>query len=293
MKLRTPSPVLIAAVSVVTLLILAVASSGVDAAAVLKKGDRGELVFELQEYLSLCDQYSGAVDGVFGDATYKAVVQFQKSASLAADGVVGDATWKALTEASAAAATTYVVVAGDTMYDIAKRHGCTIQQIADASGIANPEAIFPGQKLVIPAGGAVGSRSAPARGGAELVSWSEASRIFTSRATIIDCKTGISFQVQRRGGHNHADAEPLTAADTAAMKKIYGGTWSWERRAVVVVVGSRRMAGSINGMPHGGQYITVNGFDGHFCVHFLNSRTHGSNSVDAAHQKMVQAAANM
>ncbi len=272
---------------------LAIASSGASAATVLKKGDRGEAVFELQEYLTICEQYLGSVDGIFGEATHRAVVEFQKSASLTPDGVVGDLTWNALQAAAAAKTTTYVVVAGDTLYDIARRNGVTVQQIAEASGISNPEAIFPGQKLIIPVAGAVGSRSAPVRGGAELISWSEATKVFTYRATIIDCKTGISFQVQRRGGHNHADAEPLTAADTAAMKKIYGGKWSWDRRAVVVVVGSRRMAGSINGMPHGGQAITGNDFDGHFCVHFLNSKTHGSNAVDATHQKMVQAAANM
>ena len=122
------------------------------------------------------------------------------------------------------------------------------------------------------------------------MSWSEARTVFTNRANIIDVKTGLSFQVQRRGGHNHADAEPLTREDTATMKRIYGGTWSWERRAVVVVAGGRRMAASINGMPHGGEAIADNGFPGHFCVHFLGSRTHGSNSVDAAHQNMVRAA---
>ncbi len=292
-RVASPVPSAVVLLLVTLVMMLAIAPSTSGAAAVLRKGDRGELVFELQEYLALCERYTGDVDGVFGEATHKAVVEFQKSASLTPDGIVGDRTWQALSDASAVKTVTYVVVAGDTMYDIARRHGCTVDDIAKASGVARPEAIQPGQKLIIPAGGAVGSRSAPARGGAELLNWSEASLVFTRYATVIDCKTGISFQVQRRGGSKHADAEPLTAADAAAMKKAYGGTWSWDRRAVVVVVGSRRIAASINGMPHGGQAVSGNGFDGHFCVHFLNSKTHGGNSVDAAHQRMVQAASNM
>ena len=40
-------------------------------------------------------------------------------------------------------------------------------------------------------------------------------------------------------------------------------------------------------MPHGTCAITNNNFDGHFCIHFYNSRTHGTNRVDEAHQNCV------
>ena len=40
--------------------------------------------------------YSGAVDGIFGSATRKAVVAFQKKNGLTADGIVGKATYAAL-----------------------------------------------------------------------------------------------------------------------------------------------------------------------------------------------------
>ena len=40
--------------------------------------------------------YSGAVDGIFGAGTKKAVIAFQKKNGLTADGVVGKATYKAL-----------------------------------------------------------------------------------------------------------------------------------------------------------------------------------------------------
>ena len=270
-------------------------AAGVSAASeipsvVLRQGDRGESVCELQEYLAIAGYMDPAADGVFGSVTQQAVVAFQKSAGLASDGIVGRKTWDALlSKAEAASARTYVVVAGDTMYGIAKRFGVSVEAIAAASGISRPESIKPGQKLVIPAS-ADASRAALSRSGAELLHWDVANKILKSRATIIDVATGLSFQVQRRGGHNHADIEPLTSADTAVLKRIYGGSWSWARRAVIVVVGGRRIAASINGQPHGGQAITGNGFSGHICLHFLGSRTHASNSLDADHQRMVQAA---
>ena len=172
-----------------------------------RKGDRGEVVCELQEYLSIAGYYSGKVDGIFGNETEQAVLRFQKEASLEADGIVGPRTWSALMDACSSAVRKYVVVPGDTLYGIARRHGCTVREIAEASGLSQPDRIKPGQELLIPVQGAA-SRSASSRGGAELVSWSEARNVFTHRATIIDVKTGLSFQVQRRGGHNHADAEP-------------------------------------------------------------------------------------
>ena len=270
-------------------------AAGVSAASeipsvVLRQGDRGESVCELQEYLAIAGYMDSAADGVFGSVTQQAVVAFQKLAGLASDGIVGRKTWDALlSKAEAASARTYVVVAGDTMYGIAKRFGVSVEAIAAASGISRPESIKPGQKLVIPAS-ADASRAALSRSGAELLHWDIANKILKSRATIIDVATGLSFQVQRRGGHNHADIEPLTSADTAVLKRIYGGSWSWARRAVIVVVGGRRIAASINGQPHGGQAITGNGCSGHVCLHFLGSRTHASNSLDADHQRMVQAA---
>ncbi len=258
---------------------------------VLRNGDRGEFVCELQEYLALAGYASSSTDGIFGSRTQEAVLGFQKAAGLAADGVVGRKTWDALMKkAEAASARTYVVKPGDTMYGIAREFGVSVEAIAAASGVLRPELIKPGQELVIPSSSASSSRAALGRGGAELLHWNIARTIFTSRATIIDVATGLSLEVKRRGGHNHADVEPLTSADTAVLKRIYGGAWSWTRRAVIVVAGGRRIAGSINGQPHGGQTISDNGFNGHFCLHFLGSRTHASNALDADHQRMVQAA---
>ena len=101
-----------------------------------------------------------------------------------------------------------------------------------------------------------------------------------------DIKTGIVFTVKRWSGANHIDAEPLTSSDTGKMRKIFGH-WSWRRRAVLVKYNGHVYAASMNGMPHGTQTIKGNNFDGHFCIHFKGSKTHGSGKVDAMHQSCV------
>lgn len=128
----------------------------------------------------------------------------------------------------------------------------------------------------------------------ELLSWQEA-QIKVPRKGVIqvtDLETGLSFRVQRRAGSQHADVQPMTKADTAIMKQIYNGAWSWKRRAIIVSTSdNERLAASMHGMPHGGDGIPGNGFSGHFCIHFLGSTTHKSDSMDTAHQLMVYKAA--
>lgn len=104
-----------------------------------------------------------------------------------------------------------------------------------------------------------------------------------------DIKTGKVFTCKRWSGANHLDAEPLTASDTRTMKSIYGH-WSWKRRAVLVKYNGHVYAASMNGMPHGTGTIKGNNFDGHFCIHFYKSKTHGSGKVDTMHQNCVETA---
>lgn len=127
---------------------------------------------------------------------------------------------------------------------------------------------------------------------APALPWTEAQKILARMdiATVQDFETGLRFQVQRRGGTYHADVQPLSRADTAVMKQIYGGVWSWDRRAVIVTVDDISIAASMNGMPHG-QGALTNGFPGHFCLHFLGSITHASRSQDLGHHLMIKKAA--
>ncbi|QHW29770.1 hypothetical protein GZH47_02220 [Paenibacillus rhizovicinus] len=127
----------------------------------------------------------------------------------------------------------------------------------------------------------------------KLLSWPEAKEIISMKSvmTVVDLETGRQFEVQRRAGSTHADVQPLTKRDTEIMKGIYQGKWSWKRRAIVVRRDGQSIAASMHGMPHGGDGIPDNDFDGHFCIHFLGSSTHKTGNVDPDHQAMVHKAA--
>jgi len=64
---------------------------------------------------------------------------------------------------------TYVVRRGDTLASIAYRHGTTVWTIANANGLANPNYIYPGQRLRIPGGGRAASAPASAAGGGKRI----------------------------------------------------------------------------------------------------------------------------
>ena len=66
----------------------------------------------------------------------------------------------------------------------------------------------------------------------------------------------------------HAEAEPLTAADTAKLEQAFGGN-TWTPKAVwgIFADGTVRMA-TTHSMPHEVQHITDNNFPGHLCIHF-------------------------
>jgi peptidoglycan hydrolase-like protein with peptidoglycan-binding domain len=75
----------------------------------LSRGDRGTCVSDAQRKLMSKNVNPGTIDGIFGDKTAAAVVQFQKNSNLNPDGIVGPDTWRALnatTTAPAAPATT-------------------------------------------------------------------------------------------------------------------------------------------------------------------------------------------
>jgi hypothetical protein len=122
----------------------------------------------------------------------------------------------------------------------------------------------------------------------ELLPWEEVNILLPkyTKFTVMDVDTGKQFHVQRRAGSHHADVQPLTAEDTKIMKSIYGGKWSWKRRAIIIIHKDQWVAASMHGMPHGGGALK-NNFPGHFCIHFFGSTTHRTNSMDQAHMLMI------
>ena len=224
----------------------------VETAYVLQYGATGEAVSRLQTRLKELGYFSGNVGGNYLDLTRAAVTAFQSAAKLSATGVADETTLTAIFSENAPKAPTSSSEAGDS-----------------------------------PAKAATGT--------AKTMDWwtSDIQSIFArgTIAVVTDVETGISWRVKRSGGTNHADVQPLTAADTAAMKKACGGSWSWNRRAIFVTINGVNYAASMNCMPHGSGSITDNNFNGHHCIHFTNSRTHGSNKVCSLHQAAIKKAA--
>ena len=220
---------------------------------VLKYEDENAEVANLQKGLRYKGYYEGPITGYFGDLTKDAVRMYQTCNGVKVDGVAGPVTLKGI-------------------YGNGVSYGNYVED--------NGTPVVPGDYSSV-----------------QMIDWFASNTIQkaipreTGTAKVIDTRSGRSFNVTRRGGTNHIDAEPTTRADTNTMKEIRG-YWSWDRRPCLVIVGNLVIAASWNGMPHGGCMINDNGFSGHFCIHFKNSRTHASNSVDAAHQACVREAYN-
>ena len=60
--------------------------------ALSKFGSQGEEVRRIQKKLKELGYYNGAIDGVYGSATKKAVIAFQKNCGITADGIAGSKT---------------------------------------------------------------------------------------------------------------------------------------------------------------------------------------------------------
>ena len=124
----------------------------------------------------------------------------------------------------------------------------------------------------------------------ERVEWFNGGNKLVKRggyAYIYDIDTGLTLCIKRKGGTNHMDVEPASKKDTATLKKIAGGTFSWKSHAVVLIKGGRYIAVAINTQPHGDYTIKDNDFPGQFCLHMVGSRTHETDRVNPEHQKSI------
>jgi hypothetical protein len=230
----------------------------------------GENVVVLQDNLRSLGYFSVNSTGYFGSITKNAVIKLQEDNGIQVDGIVGNQTY----------------------------------------GII--DMLLGGSKVTISRGGTDRAEKSD-----YLMSWFGGVISFFKigdTATVLDIDTGLSFKVKRTYGYNHSDTETLTSEDTAIMKRVYGGQWSWTRRAVIVTVNGTKIAASMAGMPHAGvdsapantyvqsrsggfgngtnlDTVKDNGMNGHFDIHFIGSKTHGSSKVDPKHQAAVKQAA--
>ncbi|MCQ2437682.1 MAG: peptidoglycan-binding protein, partial [Clostridia bacterium] len=177
---------------------------------VIGYGATGDAVKSIQTRLQSLGYFSGSIGGNYLDLTKAAVIAFQTVHGLTATGECDEQTLSVM------------------FSDSAKK---------------NPALTQP----------AAGSAATPATGTAKEMDWwnSGIQSVFPrgATATITDVDTRIAWRETRYGGTNHADVQPTTAADTAAMKQAVG-SWSWTRRAIFVTINGVNYAASMNCMPH-------------------------------------------
>ena len=110
-------------ISLLLALVLTLSACSVALAAdvVLRPGDKGDAVKEVQTLLTSYGYYSGKINGSYNTATTTAVRNFQRDHSLTVDGIAGKATQAALYAAEDAPQPTYTV---------------TLRQVPEAEAIA-------------------------------------------------------------------------------------------------------------------------------------------------------------
>ncbi|MBO2516004.1 MAG: hypothetical protein CW338_01835 [Clostridiales bacterium] len=297
-----------------------------DAPGYLSYGNSGTDVEKLQQALKIKGYYTGSVDGKYGLSTKDAVLSYQKKNGLPQTGKADYATIKKLfgkvsvttveddPKMNGITHVSQIVVPatskkGDSGKDVLalqqalKIKGFYKAPIDSRYGETTYNAVIAYQKSrgMKQTGEAdystiksiFGSNAADYKYVTEQLYWFHGGEDVIPRGavfTVKDVATGLTYRAKRWSGANHMDCEPLTAEDTAIMKRIYGGSWSWTRHAILVMYKGHVYAGSQNAMPHGTSTISNNNFDGHYCIHFTGSKTHGSQKVDPDHQAAIKRA---
>ncbi|HWQ30692.1 MAG TPA: peptidoglycan-binding protein [Negativicutes bacterium] len=288
-----------------------------------------EMLKKVQDILKKMGLYKGKTDGINGSMTKSAIKAFQKKYGMKATGTLDkDTQTKVLNHFTVSTASSRSGSSSDGQAFRAEAVNADAQETQVISETAEEaaDAAAALEDTQAPEGEEQGEQTetnedkepseSETKGKIETLDWwTHANKVFArgTTAKVIDVRTGKSFYIKRTYGGNHADCEALTKEDTEIIKEIWGG-FSWNRRPVLVEIKGRYLAASMSGMPHAGldnkpANITVssrsegygrgvnldtvkgNGMNGHFDVHFKNSRTHGTNRVDPAHQKAIKEAA--
>ena len=296
----------------------------------LRYGSEGPEVVSLQNRLIALGYLTGSADGKFGRATRNALIAFQKANGLVRDGVAGAKTLAALQStsvvsntvetgttlkigsASSAVATLqnrlialgYLTGKADGIFGtktslaviaFQKANGLTPDGIAGAKTIAKlnkPTAVSAtgGQSTTTAPSIQSGSVSASSVRYANWYTEVRAKARTYPNATVYDFTNGISWHVNIFSNGAHADAEPITAEDTANMNRAFGGKTTWTPKAVWVVFsdGSVYMASTHN-TPHEVYHIKDNNFPGHLCIHFPRTmaQVQSIGPYATSHQKAI------
>ena len=76
-----------------------------------------------------------------------------------------------------------------------------------------------------------------------------------------------------------------------AIMEAFGGEFNYSKRPVVIAVGGRLIAASLQGFPHGEDTVAANEMAGHACMFFDGSLSHVGQLPDVEHATQVNKAA--
>lgn len=127
----------------------------------------------------------------------------------------------------------------------------------------------------------------------EAVDWSEIKAQLTAGTaySATDCNTGESFTLTYSGGENHAEMELTDVEDIDTFLHVCGEEFNFYKRPIVVKIGDKLIAASMQCYPHGSESVAGNGMEGHICVFFLGSLSHVGSLPDIEHNANVYKAA--
>lgn len=122
-----------------------------------------------------------------------------------------------------------------------------------------------------------------------ITPWSEVKELLVQNNSyqIADCITGKTFSMTLVGGKSHAEMECTTPEDTETFLDIFGDCFNYSKRAMVIVLDEKNILCSIQGEPHGTDFITGNGMTGSVCVYFDGSTSHVGNIQDVEHLNKI------
>ena len=214
--------------------------------------------------------------------------------------------------------TNYKVKAGDSIWSIALNHSVPQNELMKANNFNSNTILYVGQIVKVPEYNVPVKPTPGSQYGEFLDWWTEAQYVlkFNVPFTVTDFYTGVSFEAVRTFGANHADCEPSTASDAKAITNLWNKYHSsfWTARPIIITINGRKLAASMTAAFHAGldsapngayvnnrsggygygqnfDAIKGNGADGHFDIHFLNSTTHGTGTVNQNHQNAIRIAA--